>query len=119
MTFRDIIEQMHQRDPGVTSGAVVGTDGLTVEEWLAPGETKDLSALGAEVVQHFRESARIAAENGLGTAEEVYFGGGNAMVFARKVTEEYFLVIVAASGAVPGKCRFLLRQAARRVREML
>lgn len=97
----------------------MGTDGLTVEEWLSPGETRDLSALCAEIVQFFRESDRIAEENGLGSAEEVYLGGGNAMVFVRKVTGEYYLVIVTASGTVPGKCRFLLRQAARRTREML
>jgi hypothetical protein len=37
----------------------------------------------------------------------------------RRVTEEYFLVVVASSGVVPGKCRFLLSRAARQTRELL
>ncbi len=36
---------------------------------------------------------------------------------ALRVTEEYCLVVVTSTGTVPGKCRFLLRQAARRTRE--
>ena len=119
MTFHEIFEEMHRKDRGVTSGALAGVDGLTVEEWRAPGDDRDLSALCAEVVQFFRESDRIAAENGLGEAEEVHLGGDRAQVFIRKVAAEYFLVIVTEPGTVPGKCRFLLRQAARRTREML
>jgi len=94
-------------------------DGLTIEEWRAPGQDRDLSALCAEVVQLFRESDRIASENELGEAEEVHLGGNRAQVFIRKVGAEYFLVIVTEPGTVPGKCRFLLRQAARRTREVL
>lgn len=119
MTFLEIIEEIHRKDQGVTSGALAGSDGLTVEEWRAPGDDRDLAALCAEAVRFFRESDRIAAENGLGAAEELHLGGDRAQVFIRKAAEEYFLVIVTDRGAVPGKCRFLLRQAARRTREML
>lgn len=119
MTFLEIIEEIHRKDHGVTSGALAGSDGLTVEEWRAPGDDRDLSALCAEVVQFFRESDRIAAENGLGAAEEVHLGGDQAQVFIRKAAEGYFLVIVTNPAAIPGKCRFLLRQAARRTRGML
>ena len=119
MTFLDIFEGMHRKDQGVTSGAVAGVDGLTVAEWRAPGDDRDLSALCAEAVHFFRESDRIASENGLGEAEEVHLGGERAQVFIRKVAAEYFLVIVTEPGTVPGKCRFLLRQAARHTRELL
>jgi predicted regulator of Ras-like GTPase activity (Roadblock/LC7/MglB family) len=63
MTFLEIFEEMHRKDQGVTSGALAGVDGLTVEEWRAPGDDRDLSALSAEIVQFFRESDRIAVEN--------------------------------------------------------
>jgi len=119
MTFRDIIEEMHRKDPGVRSGALVGADGLTVEEWHAPAEIRDLSALCPEIVQFFRESDRIASENGLGAAQEVYLAGDRALAFVRRVTADYFLLVVTTTGTVPGKCRFLLRQAARRAMEMM
>jgi len=119
MNFGDIIEEIHGKDPGVRSGALAGSDGLTVEEWHAPGDDRDLSALSAEVVQFFRESDRITTENGLGAAQEIYLAGDRALVFVRRVTEDYFLLVVTATGTIPGKCRFLLRQAARRTREMM
>ena len=119
MNFRDVIEGMHRRDPGVKAGALVGSDGLTVEEWHAPADRCDLPALCAEIVRIFRESDRIAAEFGLGSAGEVSLAGEQAALFVRRVTAEYFLVVVASAGIVPGKCRFLLRQAARQARELL
>jgi predicted regulator of Ras-like GTPase activity (Roadblock/LC7/MglB family) len=119
MTFRDIIGEMHRKDPGVRAGALVGADGLSVEEWHAPGDDRDLSALGAEIVRFFLESDRIAGENGLGASQEIYLAGEDALVFVRRVTADYHLVVVTTTGTVPGKCRFLLRQAARRTREML
>ena len=32
MTFLEIFEEMHRKDQGVTSGALTGVDGLTVED---------------------------------------------------------------------------------------
>ncbi len=119
MTFLEIFEEMHRKDPCVTAGAVAGVDGLTVEEWRAPGCDRDLSALCAEIIQVFRESGRIAAGNGLGAAEELHLGGDRSQVFLRKAAPDYFLVIVTDAGAVPGKCRFLLRRATRLAAEML
>jgi len=119
MTFRDIIEDMHRNDPGVMSGALVGSDGLTVEEWHAAGDDQDLSALCAETAQFFRESDRIATENGLGEGREASLAGDRGRVFIHRVTADYLLTVVTTPAAIPGKCRFLLRQAARRTREIL
>jgi len=119
MTFRDIIEEMNKRDPAVTSGAVVGSDGLTVEEWHAPGDSQDLFALCAEAAQFFRESSRIALENGFGEGREAFFSGDQGCVFIHRVADGYFLVVVASNGIIPGRCRFLLRQAALRAQEIL
>jgi len=119
MTFRDIIEEIYRKDPAVTSGAIVGSDGLTVEEWHAPDDSQDLSALCAEAAQLFRESDRIASENGLGEGQEVFFAGDRGRVFVQRVSDGYLLAVVTSSGIIPGRCRFLLRQAARRAREIL
>jgi len=119
MTFRDIIEEMHRKDPAVTSGAFVGSDGLTLEEWHAPGDTQDLSALCAEAAQFFRESDRIASENGLGEGQEVTLAADRGRVFVHRVNGEYLLAVVTSAGIIPGRCRFLLKQAARRAREIL
>lgn len=118
MTFRDIIEGMHRKEPAIRGGALTGSDGLAVEEWSA-GAGLDLSALCAEMVQFFKESARVAREQGLGGASEVFLAGDDGLVFFQRVTTDYYLLLVASPWAIPGKCRFLLRQGASRAKELL
>ena len=118
MTFREIIEGMHRREPAIRGGALAGSDGLAVDEWSAAAGL-DLSALCAEMVQFFKETVRVAGEQGLGGASEVFIAGEEGQIFFQRVTADYYLLLVAAPKAIPGKCRFLLRQGASRAREML
>jgi len=110
---------MHRKDASIRGGALAGADGLAVEEWQTSPQRHDLSALCAEMVQFFKESGRIAGEYGMGPAAEVFLAGDRGLVFVRRVTEDYVLLLVADPEAVPGKCRFFLRQGARRAKEML
>ena len=119
MTFLDLIEGMHRQDASIRGGALAGMDGLPVEEWQVSPSDHDLAALCAEMAQFFREGCRIAGENGLGDASEMLLAGEQGMILVRKVTEDYFLLLVAVPGAVPGKCRFHLRRGARQARKML
>ncbi|HEY5766168.1 MAG TPA: roadblock/LC7 domain-containing protein [Candidatus Deferrimicrobiaceae bacterium] len=119
MSFREIIEGIHGKDRMVRGGALTGSDGLPVEEWAAGPDLQDLSALCAEMAQFFKESDRISRENGMGECSEVFLAGDRGQVFFRRVDGEYFLLLVADPGAIPGKCRFLLRQGASRAREIL
>ncbi len=119
MTFRDLIEGMHRKDPAILGGALAGADGLAVDEWSSGPTGHDMAALCAEMVHFYRESVRIGRENGLGTAQEAFIGGDEGHVFVRRVTDDYLLLLVAGPAAIPGKCRFLLRQGARRAAEML
>lgn len=119
MSFRDLIERMHDKDACIRGGALAGTDGLAVEEWQATPGALDLPALCAEMAQFFRESGRIAGESGLGAASEVCVEGDLGTVMVRRVTEDYLLLLVADPASIPGKSRFQLRQGARRAKEML
>ncbi|MGE5663792.1 MAG: roadblock/LC7 domain-containing protein [Deltaproteobacteria bacterium] len=119
MTFRDLFEGMHRKDPLISGGALAGSDGLAVEEWKAESAERDLGALCAEMAQFFKESGRISSETGLGTARELFVAGESGLIFVRRVTDEYFLLLLAAPEAIQGKCRFLLRQCARQALEML
>jgi predicted regulator of Ras-like GTPase activity (Roadblock/LC7/MglB family) len=119
MTFRDLIEGMHRKDPSIMGGALAGSDGLAVDEWSAGQAGHDIPALCAEMVHFFRESARISRENGLGGAQEFFLAGDVGQVYVRRVTDDYYLLLVADSRAIPGKCRFILQQGARLALEML
>jgi predicted regulator of Ras-like GTPase activity (Roadblock/LC7/MglB family) len=119
MTFRDLIEDMHRKDASIRGGALAGIDGLVVEDWQAARQGQDLAALCAEMAQFFKESGRIAGENGLGGASELFLAGELGTLLVRKVTEDYLLLLVADPGVIPGKSRFYLRLGARRAKEML
>jgi predicted regulator of Ras-like GTPase activity (Roadblock/LC7/MglB family) len=110
---------MHKSDASIRGGALSGSDGLAVEEWQVSPQGYDLPALCAEMAQFYRESSRIAEENGLGNSAEVFVACDQGMVFVRRVTKDYLLLLVADPDAVAGKCRFHLRQGARRAKEML
>lgn len=119
MSFRDLIEGMHKKDPGIRGGALAGSDGLAVDEWQVSPNLLDLSALCAEIAQFFKESGRITGENGLGNAREVFVAGEHGSIFAARVDGDYILLLVADPASVPGKCRFQMRQSARRAKELL
>lgn len=119
MTFRELIEGLHARDGAIRGGALAGSDGLTVEEWRDAASADDLPALCAEMVQFYKESGRIAGENGLGAARELILSGDRGQIYIRPVTEDYFLLLVAEPGAIPGKCRYLLRHGTERARGLL
>ncbi len=119
MTFRDLFEDMHRKDPLIVGGALAGSDGLAVEEWKADSAERDLPALCAEMAHFFKESGRISSETGLGAVGEVFVASENGLIFVRRVTDDYFLLLVAAPDAIQGKCRFLLRMGARQAQEML
>lgn len=119
MSFRDLFEGMYRKDPLIRGGALAGADGLAVEEWKASPESQDLNALCAEMAQFFKESGRISSETGLGGAREVFVAGDEGLIFVRRVTDDYFLLLLADPRAIQGKCRFLLRQGAVRAKELL
>ena len=118
MSFRDLFEEMHGKESAIRGGALAGSDGLAVEEWSS-GSATDIPALCAEMARFLGEAVRIAGEAGLGDAREVSVAGERGVVYVRRVTDDYFLLLVAEPGAVPGKCRFLLRQGASRARDLL
>jgi predicted regulator of Ras-like GTPase activity (Roadblock/LC7/MglB family) len=119
MRFRDIIEEMHRRDPAIRGGALCGSDGLVVEEWLRARNECDMAALCAEASLLFRSAERTADENGLGPARELTLATAEGLLFVHRVDDEYQLVVLTEPGAIPGKWRFLLGQGARTARGIL
>jgi len=117
MTFREIFEGMHRKDPGVTSCALAGVDGLTVESGgrrgttgtsppFAPSPSSFSGSPTASRRKRARGGGRVPPRRGPRAGLPPQGGPG------------YFLVIVAAPGP-SREVRFLLRQAARRTREIL
>ncbi len=105
------------RDLGAVRGvALVGMDGIVVEE-RCPDAGVDLPALGAELCGLIKTVERSAQESGIGGGrelgpQELSLGFSRDRVLARRLTPEYFALLVLAGDGNYGKGRYLLRREA-------
>lgn len=90
--------------------AIIGMDGIVVEEQKKEGEL-DLQALGAEFSSLLRSVGKATESVNLGGVTELVTCAEQSLVLLRRVTTDYFLVLVIRSDGNLGKGRFLLRRA--------
>jgi predicted regulator of Ras-like GTPase activity (Roadblock/LC7/MglB family) len=98
--------------------ALVGMDGIVVEE-KRRDPALDLQALGAECCGLFKTLAKIAQDTGLGAPEEFSLGAIEGQLVVRRITPEYFTLLVIAPNGLFGKGRYLLRREAAAIRQEL
>lgn len=90
--------------------AVVGMDGIIVEEKKRdPG--LDLHLLGAESSGLFKSAGTLSQSVEFGEVSELMTSAERSIVIARRVTAEYFVILVMRPDGNLGKARFLLRRA--------
>ncbi|MBI3812737.1 MAG: roadblock/LC7 domain-containing protein [Nitrospirae bacterium] len=90
--------------------AIVGMDGIVVEEQKRDPRI-DLQTLGAEFSGLFRSAGKLAESVEFGEVSELMTSAERSVVILRRVTAEYFLVLVIHPDGNLGKARFLLRRA--------
>lgn len=89
--------------------AVIGMDGILVEEQKKDGEL-DLQTLGAEFGALLKSAEAAVETLGASQAGELILTTDNAILIVRQVNPEYFLLLVARPDCNIGKGRFLLRR---------
>ncbi len=104
--------------PEARGVALVGMDGILVEEQKTVGEL-DLQTLGAEF-SGLVKSAEAAVESvNPGPSGELVMVSENATFIVKRVTPEYFLLLVSQPDGNMGKGRFLLKRAGERLKSEL
>lgn len=98
--------------------AIIGMDGILVEEQKKQGEL-DLQTLGAELCGLLKSADSVAGSIGAGGIIEIVTTAENYCVILRRVTDEYFMVLVIHPDGNLGKGRYLLRRAGSQVRSEL
>ncbi len=108
MSFSDILKDVVNGTEGALGALVVGLDGIPVDEYSVGGEM-DLQSMTVEYSALLKEIEKGSQAAQLGTTKEVTVMADKALIMLRRLTEEYFLVLIIRPDGNFGKGRFLLR----------
>ena len=110
MSLKDGLKEVMAELDGALGVALVGLDGIVVEEDLADPQM-DLQGLGAEWCGIVRQADKAFSSMKMGDSREVSALTDDRVVVARKIKGEYFLILVMSQSGNFGKGRYLLRRA--------
>lgn len=108
MSFSDVLKEVVSGTEGALGALIVGTDGIPVDEYSVAGDM-DLQSMTVEYASLLKEIEKGSQAAHLGSTKEVTVIADRAMVMLRRLTEEYFLVLIIRPDGNFGKGRFLLR----------
>lgn len=112
MSFLDILKDLVGGIEGGLAAAIMGMDGLSIQEYR-PGEC-DIEAIAIEYGKVIEEIKNASTILNLGNVEEVVIETAGVDVLLRIVTPEYYIAFAVNKKANMGKSRYLLRKAALR-----
>ena len=108
MPFGEILKTVVDGTEGALGALVVGIDGIPVDEYSVGGEI-DLQSMTVEYSAILKEIEKGSQAAQLGSTNEVTVIAEKAMIMLRRLTDEYFLVLIIKPDGNFGKGRFLLR----------
>jgi predicted regulator of Ras-like GTPase activity (Roadblock/LC7/MglB family) len=114
MPFSDILKEVVHGTEGALGALIVGLDGIPVEEYTVSNDV-DLQSMTVEYSALLKEIEKGSQAVLLGTTKEVTVIAEKAMIMLRRLTDEYFLVLIIKPEGNFGKGRFLLRMSVPRL----
>ncbi len=121
MTFREILARVVDGTPGALAGAVMGQDGIPIEEYAAVRDAVDLTAIAVEFERVLDESEKVAGAlfGGAGGLQELIMTTAGPQLLFRRIDEECFLVVALDKTGGMGKARYLVRSILQDLHEAL
>ena len=114
MPFSDILKEVVHGTEGALGALIVGLDGIPVEEYTVNNDI-DLQSMTVEYSALLKEIEKGSQAVQLGSTKEVTVIAEKAMIMLRRLTDEYFFVLIIKPDGNFGKGRFLLRMSAPRL----
>lgn len=118
MSLEQHLARLLDQFESARGAALVGMDGIVVAEKRRDAGL-DLQALGAECCGLFKALTKISQEGGLGEPEEFSLAANDGQLIVRRITPDYFTLLVIAPDGLFGKGRYLLRREASAIRQEL
>jgi len=109
MMFTEILKEAVEAVEGVFGAMIVGSDGITVEDYIIDSSI-DSQSFGAEYSTLMKDVERASESLGLGMAKEVSVVSEGCIVVMRRINREYFIALIMKPEANFGKGRFILRR---------
>ena len=124
MSFASILQEIVDGCGGGLAAALMGADGIPIEQVEASGEAHvsladEVDVLGVEFGRILDEMRKASDSVDGGGLEEVSVRLSNFWVLMRVVDEETFLVLAIEPNGNAGKARFLMRRQLMALREEL
>jgi predicted regulator of Ras-like GTPase activity (Roadblock/LC7/MglB family) len=124
MSFASILQEIVDECGGGLAAALMGADGIPIEQVEASGEAEvslgdEVDVLGVEFGRILDEMRKASDSVGGGGLEEVSVRLSNFSVLMRVVDEETFLVLAIEPSGNTGKARFLMRRQLMALRDEL
>ena len=124
MSFASILQEIVDECGGGLAAALMGADGIPIEQVEASGEVREIPGHGIEVLGvefgRILDEMRKASDSVSGGAlEEVSIRLANFWVLMRVVDEETYLVLAIEPDGNAGKARFLMRRQLMALRDEL
>ncbi len=115
MSFASILQEIVDQCGGGVAAALMGADGISIEQVEASGEGRgslgdEIDVLGVEFGRILDEMRKASDSVSGGALEEVSVRLSNFWVLMRVVDEETYLVLVIGPNGNAGKARFLMRR---------
>ncbi len=111
MTFREILARVIDGTPGALAGAIMGRDGIPIEEYLVSRDAVDLNAIAVEFERVLDQAEKVAGAlfgKDSGGLHELVLVTGSTQILLRPVDEECFIVLALERTGGMGKARYLV-----------
>lgn len=109
MGFTEILRRIVDEEKDALCVAIVGTDGIVVEERLVDSQI-DLASVGAEYSSILKDISKVSDSLRFGDVKEVVVFTDKAIVMLKGINKEYFILFAIKPDGNIGKGRFLLRR---------
>jgi predicted regulator of Ras-like GTPase activity (Roadblock/LC7/MglB family) len=122
VTFREILARIVDGSPGGLAAAVMGSDGIAVDEYRKRGCALELSVVAVEFQRVLEQAKKVAASlyghDGAQPEELVLVTAEHQLLFLQ-VDGEYFVVLALETTGMLGKARYLARDLLEPLRRQL
>ncbi len=114
MTFLELLEGILARVEGSIGIAIMGLDGLAIEQAQVPSKMELGERVALIATSHatlLRNTMRMSSDTGVGALHELTLVSNDFLLVARLIGREYFIILALSPGGNLGRARFELRKA--------
>lgn len=119
MSFKAALKGLVESTAGAIGASIMGYDGIPIDDYLPTSVDFDVQLLVVEYANLMKEVRQTIDVLKTGSMEEMCVTTAKVKVLVRTVNDEFFLLLLLAPDGNYGKGRYLLRQEAPRLSELL